>query len=283
MKYVALLALCVGCGIAEADENGDASPPISVSNNSSSLDNSGSLITDPMRDVIEDIACPNDMKLIEGDYCPRVEAVCLRWQDWDGNATKPPTDGEHGRCAEYKNPTRCLSKTLIHKRFCEDIYEYPNIKGQIPESWMTYNKTVAIASKLGKRICTKSEWSMSCAGKNNHPFPYGNGYLRDSTACNIDRHLLPFDRFKDTEKMRVYDALLVPSGSMNRCVSEYGIADLTGNLDEVLRNESGVPYKSTLAGGMSIGVRNNCFAETTAHNEDFGWWEVGTRLCKDVK
>lgn len=26
-------------------------------------------------------ACPDDMVLIEGDYCPRVEQRCLRWMD----------------------------------------------------------------------------------------------------------------------------------------------------------------------------------------------------------
>jgi formylglycine-generating enzyme len=242
----------------------------------------GTVESNPMDHVGElHSSCPPNMKLVDGKFCDRVKAVCLYWVDLDGHKVKAPSDNETGRCGEFRQPIECVGH-WTHKTFCMDEMEYPNIKGQVPESWMTWNQAHSIASTLGKRLCTKSEWSMACSGGEKLlPFPYG--YKRDSMACNIDRHLLPFDRFKDSKRMRIYDALLVPSGSMDRCVSSYGIADLTGNLDELVVNESGHPYKSSLVGGDAIGVRNNCFAQTTAHNENFGWFETGMRLCSDTK
>jgi sulfatase modifying factor 1 len=230
-------------------------------------------------------SCPPDMVKIEGDYCPVQEHICLQWVDRHGVASKAaiPGPGQTGRCGTWKSPTRCLSTSTKKMAYCIDRFEYPNIIGKIPESWMSWNSSKVACEAIGKRLCTQSEWTYAAEGKDMHPYPYGDGFHRDITICNIDRDVLSFDRFKDTEKLRIYDQLLVPSDPNSKCMSDFGVYNMAGNIDEEVVNETGKPYKSTLMSGHVLGVRNNSFAATPGHNESFSWWETGTRCCEDIE
>ncbi len=66
-------------------------------------------------------------------------------------------------------------------------------------------------------------------------------------------------------------------------MSPYGVHDMTGNVDEWVVNESGHPYKSGLKGGYWGPVRDRCRPMTTAHNEDFAYYQIGFRCCSDVQ
>jgi hypothetical protein len=238
-------------------------------------------------------ACPNDMKLIEGDYCKNAEEICLYCVDTDFN--KIPCDKNYGqsdRCGEFKFPTRCLSDTKIHKRFCLDTFEIPNIGGERPFSWMSYTDVENFCKSKGKRIATSSEWELSCEGPTMKPYPYFGGYLRaDRTVCNTD-NIPNIDVFKatshNTPTAKKLDDMLVPSGSRKDCVSDYGIMDQIGNTDEYVRNETGVGYISGLKGGHIWGVRARCRPMTTAHNGvataggGFSWYETNGRCAKDA-
>ncbi len=231
---------------------------------------------------------PN-MKAIQGEYCPEVEQKCLQWVDAVGNRTDAPKPGLTGRCGEFKNPSVCLTPegSRPFKRFYIDVFEYPNIAGQVPQSWMTWRDVKRACEAQGKRLCTRSEWTMACEGPGMHPYPYGDGYHRDRTSCNTDNPMGKIDVFKATspsaETSKKLDALLVPSGSKPLCVSVWGVHDQVGNIDEQLVNETGQPYKSGLMGGHVFGVRNACRPMTEAHNEDFGWYETGGRCCQDAE
>lgn len=242
--------------------------------------------------------CPGGMVEVDGEYCPNVEEVCLRWVGIHGQTIEPP-GGKFptGRCGEFKFPTRCLSKQTVHKHFCIDEYEYPNVEGQVPQSWMDWYDVKNACEAEGKRLCTKSEWTFSCEGPDIQPYPYGDGYHRDTTACNFDNMLPPgpndtklsvFNATSPkTATAQILESLLVPSGAMARCVSPFGVHDQVGNLDEFVNNtplhehQKSAPYVSGLVGGHVFGVRNNCRAMTDGHNEWFGWYETGGRCCSD--
>ena len=120
------------------------------------------------------------------------------------------------------------------------------------------------------------------------PYPYGDGYHRDRTACNFDNPVPKgVDVFKSRspgdEMSKRLDDLLVPAGSMPNCVSPFGVYDQIGNIDESIVNETGKPYQSGLMSGHVFGVRNACRPMTEAHNEDFGWYETGGRCCADLR
>ena len=245
--------------------------------------------------------CPENTVLVEGDYCPNAREVCLQWVDVDGKATPEaiPTSGDSSRCGTWKFPTECLSKEKVHKRFCIDKFEYPNVEGQKPESWMSYYDVKRACEAQGKRLCEKSEWTFACEGPDMHPYPYGDGYHRDKTACNIDNHVpkdiknvLKVTR-RDSPDGKVLDGLLVPAGSNPKCVSAFGVHDMVGNIDEFVHDPNGHPshgdpndhgpFISGLVSGHVFGVRNACRPMTSAHNEYFAWYETGGRCCSDPK
>jgi hypothetical protein len=217
--------------------------------------------------------CPKGMVDVEGDYCAHVEETCLRWLDPE----------EKMRCAEFAPSTRCEGKTT-HKHYCIDAYEYPNEAGAKPVIMKTWYEARDACSSEGKRLCGDSEWTLACEGQERMPYPYG--YARNADACNIDKPHPDVDEkaianpaTRQAEVERLWQG--EPSGSREACVSPYGVHDMTGNVDEWVANESAKPYKSGLKGGYWGPVRDRCRPMTTAHNEDFSFYQIGFRCCAD--
>jgi formylglycine-generating enzyme required for sulfatase activity len=213
------------------------------------------------------------MTEVEGDYCAHVEETCLRWLDPE----------EKMRCAEFAPGTRCEGKTT-HKHYCIDAYEYPNEPGAKPVVMKTWYEARDACSSAGKRLCGDSEWTLACEGQERMPYPYG--YARNADACNIDKPHPDVDEkaianpaTRQAEVDRLWQG--EPSGAREACVSPYGVHDMTGNVDEWVMNESGKPYKSGLKGGYWGPVRDRCRPMTTAHNEDFFFYQIGFRCCSD--
>lgn len=229
-------------------------------------------------------SCPSDMLEINGVYCPNIQQECLRWVDTNGNIIKPP-NGTSGRCGEWRKPVLCLGKT-VNKHYCIDRYEYPNQLGKIPQDWMTWYDAQNACKSNGKRMCTRSEWTFAAEGPDMHPYPYGDGFHRNKTVCNFD-NVLHIDVFKainkNTQQAIQLHNLLMPSGSMKDCVSDWGVHDMSGNIDEWVVNESSSPYISGLMGGHIFGVRNASRPMTDAHGPNFAWYESGTRCCESIK
>jgi formylglycine-generating enzyme required for sulfatase activity len=67
-------------------------------------------------------------------------------------------------------------------------------------------------------------------------------------------------------------------------VSPYGVHDMVGNVDEWVVNVSqfGHPYVSGLKGGYWGPVRTRCRPMTTAHDENFRYYQIGFRCCGDA-
>lgn len=243
--------------------------------------------------AIPSVGCPADMVEIDGDYCPDEEQVCLYNTDTAGNKLPGPGDLAWA-CGEFRYPTQCRAPK-VHMHFCIDRYEWPNKEGQVPQDWMTYFDAQKAVESVGKRLCTHKEWSLAAEGPDMHPLPYGDGYHRDSSACNFDNKNPGIDVFQskrpDDEASNALRALLVPSGSKAGCVSDFGVHDMAGNIDEWVVNESSNDLcinkssgncRSGLMGGHIWHVRNASRPMTTAHGAGFGWYETGTRACKSI-
>ena len=228
--------------------------------------------------VIKQPFCPEDMVPIEGDYCPESEQICLRWLDKDQS---PSANGGIGpmRCAEFKYPTKCLSKRRIHKSFCMDRYEFKNKKDELPIVGITWYEAKNSCESIGKRLCTESEWTFACEGEDIKPYPYLDGYLRNEEACDQTHIPMPVGLPK-SEWSKYYQGH--PSGSFPRCVSSFGVYDLVSGVDEWVVNESGHPFISALKGGYGTNrVRTRCQVKTEAHGPSFSYYQIGTRCCKD--
>ncbi len=211
-------------------------------------------------------ACPADMVLVEGRYCPDVMHICRRWVD-------PPGRFHEFRCAEYA-PSVCKSKQRKRLRFCIDRDEYTAPGEALPQvnhSWTTAKKK---CESFGKRLCLESEWQFACEGEGMRPYPYG--FVRDSNACNIDRENI-------VGKTAPVD-YREPAGSHDACVSPFGVRDMSGNIEE-WASIDGATFKgarSTMKGAWWLPGRNHCRARTLGHGEIYFGPQIGIRCCKNV-
>jgi formylglycine-generating enzyme len=221
--------------------------------------------------------CPAGMVLIDGIYCPYVGHRCTSYID----ETKDV-------CERYDTEVLCEGR-LQHRRYCVDVFEYPNIEGVRPVvmvNWLEANRACEVE---GKRLCTGEEWEFACEGPQMWPYPYGTE--RDPAACNIDRKIsMPTltafsDPWKISDEVERLDRR-VASGAMPRCESPFGVHDMTGNVDEWVLNRLGKldekPYRSTLKGGYWGPVRSRCRPITSTHNRWFSFYQVGFRCCADA-
>jgi len=214
--------------------------------------------------------CPDTMTEISGDYCIKLEEICLEWGDTD-NPRGP------AQCLKFKQPTKCLSDTK-HMHYCIDTIPYPYNLDEKPATNMTWYQAKKICEDQGKRLCNIKEFTQACRGPENKPYPYG--YSRDCKKCNCDRGpwLDP-----ETHSFEELDKRL-PIKDIIECKSDYGIISLVGNNDRWVYNENEKPYKSALVGGHAIkGARNRCTATTLVHFEMYAQYQAATPLCcKDI-
>jgi hypothetical protein len=233
-------------------------------------------------------SCPDDMVLVDTTFCPDIERRCL--------------DVEHEQinnldiCHAFARAQHCRT-TPRRIAFCIDRYEYPNRPGAHPVWMLDWYESQATCAAKGKRLCWSSEWTAACEGPDHTPFPYG--FERDHDACNMDNFYIepmrpgpgaqfffyskePDVAFKELSRLDQS----VPSGSMERCSSGFGVRDLTGNLDEWVVSDEAPREKSRwagLKGGAWGHVRSQCRAMTFSHEPDFRYYFVGFRCCRDAE
>jgi hypothetical protein len=137
-------------------------------------------------------------------------------------------------------------------------------------------------------MCSESEWTLACEGPEMKPFPYG--YVRDPRKCNGDHpwdgpNMTKVAQRDPTELARLWRG--VRSGSQPECISDFGVADLPGNNDEVVASETfdGTwrgRYDSVHTGGPWYrGVRNQCRPKIYTHDEGFYYYFLGFRCCAE--
>jgi hypothetical protein len=230
----------------------------------------------PLPDLGTSGTCGENQVEVEGDYCAALEQKCIRWMDPETTIPR--------RCSEFAPTGKCQGKTT-KKHFCIDKFEYPNKLGEKPIVMKTWYEAADACKAQGKRLCGDSEWTLACEGQERLPYPYG--YERNSQACNIDKPHPEVNEAamgnpltRDAEVARLWQG--ENSGSRESCVSPYGAMDMTGNVDEWVVNESGMPYKSGLKGGYWGPVRDRCRPMTTAHYEQFVFYQIGFRCCADA-
>ena len=225
-------------------------------------------------------ACAAGMALVDGEYCSEVEHECKRsWYDKSNKKTV---------CEEFEPRSRCVGEKS-KRRFCIDEYTWPNQKGARPEVMNRFHQAELKCAAVGKRLCTESEWTMACEGPKLLPFPYG--YVRDTKKCHGD---MEWDG-PDMKKVAARDPAELArlwkgkrNGSQPECVSDYGVYDLPGNVDEVVASESfhepgyKGKFDSVHTGGPWYkGVRNQCRPKIYTHDEAFYYYFLGFRCCAE--
>ncbi|MFP4522059.1 MAG: chitobiase/beta-hexosaminidase C-terminal domain-containing protein, partial [Fibrobacterota bacterium] len=143
------------------------------------------------------------------------------------------------------------------KSFCMDRYEWPNSKGRKPVTGVSWVEANVYCRDAGKRLCSISEWQSACAGEDSSAYSYGQVYV--SEVCN-------------TESGKAQE-----SGSFEKCKTEDGIFDLSGNLWEWVGYSGGGYFVA--GGGSDMGSRTKCstlFPEKISVRDP----GVGFRCCE---
>jgi formylglycine-generating enzyme len=289
----ALVALAlVGC--AQASSGGAAATSSATSSATSTSSSTETAISSPTEtpNVPEASTCPDGMLFVHGSFCPNVERTCLR---------DSPNGANHlTLCHQFLPDTRCVGDRE-ERAFCIDEYEYPNEKGAHPTWMVTWYDAVATCESKAKRLCDATEWTMACEGPDELPFPYG--YERDNSACNFDNEYIApsLEKLYTVDPPDAGDASVqapelarldqsVKSGAMDRCVSGYGVHDMTGNFDEWVDNDEPIPQSgphvglwAALKGGGWGHVRNACRPTTVSHSPGWAYYFVAFRCCADAR
>jgi hypothetical protein len=230
--------------------------------------------------------CPEGMvhvrgEMLQGGVERLQDRVCVEWLGGPDAVVK--------RCARFDRDMWLeLSADLRREPmdFCIDRFEYPNVLGAHPAVSVSWNEATRICQVRGSRLCTEDEWTFACEGEEGIPYPYG--YERDSEACNIDRPWLDYHDYPSLTPRRQAEGALsalwqgAASGVFPECVSEFGVYDMTGNLDEWTTSTSDTGYASIMKGGYWSNVRNRCRPATRVHAPSFVFYQQGFRCCTDV-
>ncbi len=243
-------------------------------------------------------ACPPGMTEVSGSYCSNLWHWCLEGYPSIGTPWTKFPSGQPGveYCEKYVPGKAVCKGTERPLRFCIDAYEQPG-EGRKPTVMVSWYDADRLCKAQGRRLCNDDEWTLACEGPDRTPYPYG--WERDETACNIGKTLPPH---RDNAKIFSKDPavsqaeldrldLRVPTGSMPRCVSPFGVYDMTGNADEWCRDVTTrgasmnhAPFVSVFKGGHMLGkIRNRCRPATTAHGPEFSYHVEGFRCCADPK
>lgn len=194
---------------------------------------------------------------------------------------------------------------------CMDRYEAPNVAGALPLVMYTFLEAEAWCGARGRRLCFDDEWTQACEGAAGTAYPYGathqKGVCRDdATWLQYDQALLngwPASASATTvgsladlfaaasavsakaaaaadHVLALYQA--APSGDHPGCVNEFGVYDLTGNVEEwTRRRDGGEPsFHGNLKGRYWAEART-CQQGVKTHGDTFRFYEIGFRCCLD--
>ena len=210
-------------------------------------------------------ACPPEMALVDGAFCPRVEQRCRRWLD-------PPGRYHEYRCAEYARPATCLAPR-VHERFCIDRHERTASGSDLPLNVQSWSDARRVCEAAGARVCMDSEWTFACEGEEMRAYPYG--WSRAASRCNADRIdlLAP----GDASRLRDHRA---PVGAHPDCASPFGVLDMAGNVAEWV-SVDGVPEGSLVVqkGNWWQPGKHACRDEQAGHDRFYKGTETGFRCC----
>jgi formylglycine-generating enzyme required for sulfatase activity len=180
--------------------------------------------------------------------------------------------------------------------FCMDRYEYPNYRGANPYVMVSFDESERICKSEGKRLCTEDEWDFACEGEQKLTYSYSKTY--EPGRCNNmhANRTVHFSTLYPRDKQKAVDEVEhlwqgLPDGALSNCVSQHGVYDLIGNVDEwVVSSRPKCPpgkyggchfYRSLLKGGYWGEVKSYCRRYTDVHGPGFYFYQIGFRCCSD--
>jgi len=174
-------------------------------------------------------------------------------------------------------------------------------------------EAAAACENAGKRLCSLVEWFEACRGPQGTTYPYGRKY--EPRRCNVGKpHLLSryfgtdarawrYDEHFNDPRLDQIPGFLSKTGEHEGCVSDYGVADMVGNLHEWVadRADASLALKLPLKDGIRRALGRNsgkgifmggffsttsehgrgCTFVTAAHEPRYHDYSTGFRCCRD--
>lgn len=226
--------------------------------------------------------CPSDMASVDDLYCvDRYEASLLEilpnGEERPWSPFLPIDDGKEGNGAHSNVAVRAVSE--------------PGVR---PQAFISEMQAKEACGRSGKRLCKPAEWRKACMGPNKSTYGYGN--TDEPRRCN-DRGRSPVTVVfglsgeesaqgtwtwtkMNNELLNQLEGTLAKTGEFERCVNDYGIHDMVGNLHEWVDDPEG-----TFLGGYYQDTHLNgdgCQYRTMAHAAWYHDYSTGFRCCADV-
>ncbi len=219
-------------------------------------------------------ACPDGMKLVERQHPEGVGRNCTEHRGLK-------------HCFAYDPSSNHAIGPFKPLRFCMDVFEAPNRAGAKPIVMASAVDAESWCGTKGKRLCHETEWEAACEGKARKPWTYG--YAADGTKCNSGKTWRKFDVKRlykggeegSAELEKLWQA--EPSGNRKACVTDEGIYDLVGNVEEWVVSRPHRKFRRTLIGGFWAKPWPGCRGANDAHEPEFRFYETGFRCCRDPK
>jgi formylglycine-generating enzyme required for sulfatase activity len=214
-------------------------------------------------------ACPSEMTAIDGRYCIDRWEAALVVIGADGRELEPHSPFELLKEGERM---RAISRRGIH-----------------PQAHISREQAEYACRNAGKRLCSKSEWVAACKGRQPTRYPYGNkhrpGYCNDAGVTPLGllhgRSLGGLDwRAMNDRRLNQVPGTLARTGTYARCVNEYGVFDMVGNLHEWTNEASG-----SFRGGYYLDTTllgEGCDYAADGHDRHYRDYSTGFRCCADV-
>jgi formylglycine-generating enzyme len=122
--------------------------------------------------------------------------------------------------------------------FCMDVFEFPNKACELPFVWAPPTYAEKLCQLEGKRLCSQSEWQVSCGGDpdSGPSRKYAYGDRLDLSACNTQKfHPQPCNTTGVDKAFATCATQTEPSGAFPQCRSRFGAFDLHGNVAEIMK------------------------------------------------
>ncbi len=232
-----------------------------------------SLAPQPVADPIEELSlCPTNMSLVTRGKT----SVCV--DRWEASLVEVLKSGEERPHSPYITPNTANGMKI----------KAVSVPGVVPQAYVSKYQANLACKAAGKRLCSGEEWKVACEGSAKQTYPYGNTV--DRKACNTHGKN-PMPMLLGSSKtymwgtamhhplLNTFPGTLAKTGEFEKCVNDYGVHDMVGNLHEWTAD-------GDFRGGYYRDDKSNapgCRYKTTAHGGTYSDYSTGFRCCADPK